>query len=290
MAILLPKFLYPLGMIAQTGSVYLTLVVTIERYVAVCQPLRARYLCTYGRARLYVAVVGLFATLYNIPRFFEIDTVEIFDNRYNETELFFGPTDLRNDPTYVNVYISTLYLVFMYIVPFTSLAAFNLLIYREVKRANKERARLTRLQQKEIGLATMLMVVVFVFFVCNLLALVSNVLEVIGINLAWLNNVSNLLVTFNSSVNFIIYCIFGEKFKRIFFRLFCPSLIALKVGVTRGTDVDIGLRFQVSKKRQPFSPLTFKKRFEFHCTFPRRLEATGWPEARPTVSSATPAA
>ena len=36
-----------------------------------------------------------------------------------------------------------------------------------------------------------------------------------------LTPVSNLLVTLNSSVNFIIYCIFGEKFKRLFCHLFC---------------------------------------------------------------------
>ena len=36
-----------------------------------------------------------------------------------------------------------------------------------------------------------------------------------------LTPVSNLLVTLNSSVNFIIYCIFGEKFKRLFCQLFC---------------------------------------------------------------------
>ena len=38
-----------------------------------------------------------------------------------------------------------------------------------------------------------------------------------------LNNTSNLLVTFNSSVNLIIYCIFGHKFKKIFFKVFCPA-------------------------------------------------------------------
>ena len=63
-----------------------------------------------------------------------------------------------------------------------------------MRRANSERARLTRLQKKEIGLATMLMVVVFVFFVCNLLALVVNILEVMNINIVALNNMSNLLV------------------------------------------------------------------------------------------------
>ena len=36
-----------------------------------------------------------------------------------------------------------------------------------------------------------------------------------------LTQVSNLLVTLNSSVNFIIYCIYGDKFKRLFCSLFC---------------------------------------------------------------------
>jgi hypothetical protein len=35
--------IYPVGMISQTGSVYLTLCVSVERYVAVCLPLKARY-------------------------------------------------------------------------------------------------------------------------------------------------------------------------------------------------------------------------------------------------------
>ena len=65
----------------------------------------------------------------------------------------------------------------------------------QVRRANSERARLTRLQKKEIGLATMLMVVVFVFFVCNVLALVVYILEVMNINIEALNNMSNLLVS-----------------------------------------------------------------------------------------------
>ena len=36
-----------------------------------------------------------------------------------------------------------------------------------------------------------------------------------------LTQTNNLLVTINSSVNFIIYCIFGNKFKRIFLSLLC---------------------------------------------------------------------
>ncbi len=44
----------------------------------------------------------------------------------------------------------------------------------------------------------MLMVVVFVFFICNVLALIVNILEVMKIQIVALNNISNLLV---SSIN-----------------------------------------------------------------------------------------
>lgn len=93
----------------------------------------------------------------------------------------------------------------------------------QVRMANRERQRLSRLQKKEIGLATMLLCVVVVFLLCNVWALISNVAESFyGITVDKLVKVSNLLVTINSSVNFVIYVIFGEKFKRLFFKLFFP--------------------------------------------------------------------
>ena len=44
---LITPYIYPIGLAAQTASVYLTMVVTVERYIAVCWALKARYLCTY---------------------------------------------------------------------------------------------------------------------------------------------------------------------------------------------------------------------------------------------------
>ena len=81
-------WVYPVGMIAQTGSVYLTICVTIERYVAVCLPLKARYLCTFGRAKIYVAGVGFGAVLYNLPRIWEGNQNEIFMNKQCFCQLY----------------------------------------------------------------------------------------------------------------------------------------------------------------------------------------------------------
>ena len=113
-------------------------------------------------------------------------------------------------------------------------------IYLQVRLANKELQRLSRLQRKELSLAVMLLFVVIVFFVCNILALIVNVLEMMGITIFMLTMLSNLLVTVNSSVNFIIYCIFGQKFRRLFLQLFCFGALKSYVGL-EGSLADSGI-------------------------------------------------
>ncbi|UYV71590.1 GPRNNA1 [Cordylochernes scorpioides] len=212
----LVPLVYPLGLIAQTGSVWTTVGVTLERYVAVCHPLRARSLCTQRRARVALLTVAAFSLVYNAPRFFEVYCTEIpSENGDNQTVLVALPTPFRRDPHYVQVYYIWLYLLVMYFVPFALLFALNALIWRTVQSATRSRNRLTCSQRHEIGLALMLFCVVVIFFVCNLLGMVANILEHFQVYWKELVDVSNLLVSINSSVNFIIYCLFGKKFRRI---------------------------------------------------------------------------
>ncbi|KAJ0180824.1 hypothetical protein K1T71_002909 [Dendrolimus kikuchii] len=220
----LTPYAYPIANAAQTMSVYLTLIVTVERWVAVCHPFRAKALCTSSRARWYVLGTAAFALAYNAPKFFEAEVVARRDAAGALVYCVTANLDFRTD-SYIVVYIHSLYMIVMYIVPFTALAALNARIVLQVRRAQAERARLSRVQRRELGLATMLLVVVLVFFLCNLLPLVTNSFEVfLGDQFEKLDplvKTSNLLVTINSSVNFIIYVIFGEKFKRIFLKMFC---------------------------------------------------------------------
>ncbi|XP_063545824.1 FMRFamide receptor-like [Cydia strobilella] len=226
---------YPLALVAQTMSVYLTLVVTAERWVAVCRPLRARALCTPRRARFAVVGVAIFAFAYNAPKFLEVEVVRIpalGEGADNEEDAIYcvAAAEFRSE-LYVAVYVHWLYLLVMYAVPFTALAVLNAAIVRQVRRAQAERARLSRSQRRELSLATMLLVVVLVFFLCNLLPLVTNSFEVfLGSELERLDalvKTSNLLVTINSSANFLIYVLFGDKFKRVFLATFCRPALAL---------------------------------------------------------------
>lgn len=103
-------------------------------------------------------------------------------------------------------------------------------IYFQVRKANRERQQLSKLQRREMGLATMLLCVVVVFLLCNVLPLVNNILESFyDTSVDQLVAISNFLVVVNSSVNFVIYCTCGERFRRLLIRL-CRDFIWCRLG------------------------------------------------------------
>ncbi|XP_076329930.1 FMRFamide receptor-like [Tachypleus tridentatus] len=244
--------IYPLALIAQTGSVWMTVVVTIERYVAVCHPFHARSLFTYKRSRVYNILVTLAATCYNIPRFWEIQRIEVWDSVTNSTVYDIQPSEFRKNKVYFEIYYIWMYLLMMYFLPFLTLAVLNTFIWRSVKQANRNRKKLTLRQQKEIRLATMLLCVVVIFLICNVTALVVNILEYFDVSWGSLALFSNLLVTLNSSVNFIIYYIFGHNFKQTLFLLFCKEKIHRTQTSTSGTNRSVWIRFQSTRCHQSY--------------------------------------
>lgn len=127
------QLVYPMAMMVQTASVYLTLTVSLERFVAVCHPLRARSLCTYGRARVYVIGIMIFSILYNLPRLFEGTVISEFYEKENITVYCVRPTELRKNSLFIEVYVQWCYLVFLYLIPFGCLAVLNAAIYRQVR-------------------------------------------------------------------------------------------------------------------------------------------------------------
>lgn len=59
----------------QTASVWIFMLITVERFLAVCLPLRVAHYCTVERSRLALVLVYLAAFAYNIVRFWEYTTV-----------------------------------------------------------------------------------------------------------------------------------------------------------------------------------------------------------------------
>jgi hypothetical protein len=88
----------------------------------------------------------------------------------------------------------------------------------QIKMARRERESLSASQLSENSVAVMLLVVVLVFLACNVLPIVNLVTRIVtGFpEIYGLDSVRNFLWIFNSSVNFLIYYAYSEKFREMF--------------------------------------------------------------------------
>ncbi|XP_053211183.1 uncharacterized protein LOC128394837 [Panonychus citri] len=213
---------YPMALIAQTGSIWTTCLITAERYFAVCHPFRIRTFSNRNRAIWAVIFLSVGAFLYNIPRFLEI---EVFTTPEGSQSV--RKTALRQNRLYYWLYYICLNLALLYIIPLSLLTALNTEIYKAIRRASRNRATLTNQEETELNIASMLVLLVSIFIACNAPAFVVNCMEFFnapGYELAVI--FSNLLVCLNSSINFVIYCIFGKKFRKKLGQVFHCSKMA----------------------------------------------------------------
>jgi 7 transmembrane receptor (rhodopsin family) len=209
---------FPLAIIAQTTSIYMTLFVSLERYIAVCYPLKARSLCTKKHAKMCIIIIAIFSLVYNAIKFFEIQLVEGEDPDYG-TFYCARANSLRRNPVYINVYIHWMYLIVINVIPLSAITYFNLQIFIRVKKVNKMRYQLTQREMQDIKLTSMLFCVVVVFLICNAPAVLINIYESLLTKLMIddrLVKISNFLITLSSSVNFIIYVVLVKKFRLVF--------------------------------------------------------------------------
>lgn len=247
--------LYQLQNIALTCSIYATVVLAVERYIAVSRPVEYHIMVNtsgsspWRRVLAYMVPIILFGILFNLPKYFELKAILPERNNSdgsNGTNLVqFLPTELRLNEDYAFYYVHLTRFFITGILPFTSLLFLNYGIYRAMKQrrtntslANSNRNNNTTAtnnhESEENRQALVLFFIVLLFLVCNVPRIVLNFYEMLTIN-AFRENVDNicfqlpewvmittslslLLMTINSSINFLIYCFLNPTFRTEFVR------------------------------------------------------------------------
>ena len=229
----LAKYVYPLALVFQMGSIYCTVLVTVNRYVTVCMPHRARW-CSLRMSRIHVIIVCCFCFLFNIPRFLQFDATRHYDVTTNRTFVVTTPTDLARNQLFQILYSNLAYCLVMFLVPLGTLCALNFKLVAAFKRtqplqnhSTKKRSRRASRSDNELTLT--LIVIVLVFVVCQTPALVTQLLVVLlpahlqgcPQPLFFYERISDLLVVTNSAVNFIVYCFCSRRYRRILLLSVC---------------------------------------------------------------------
>uniref|UniRef100_A0AC34R2Y0 G-protein coupled receptors family 1 profile domain-containing protein n=1 Tax=Panagrolaimus sp. JU765 TaxID=591449 RepID=A0AC34R2Y0_9BILA len=135
--------LYPFALTAHTGSVYLTILVSVHRYLGVCHPFLIRRISSKAMVKSAIFSAVVFSVIFNLPRFFEITVIDCFSEIFNKNLAMVIPTELFNEQIYTILYRNAFYTVVMFFFPFATLTWVNYKIISTLKASNQIRRRMT---------------------------------------------------------------------------------------------------------------------------------------------------
>lgn len=237
------RLFYPVLMAANYASIWTITVICIQRYFVICHPLLSRYKfrCLH-RAKTTILLIVVFSMGLNSIRYGEHVLVTVRNNDLNITEMSLDATSLRKSSLYVLVNDGLIYSLGVYIVPFWMLSILTLQIVRNIETlgrnrrdmspilSDRNRSRRRSSSSSDIGQekrGTMMVVaIVIMFFLCHTLSAVTRWWELLIARdslaiedpkehqVFWfLQELSNLLVNFNSATNPLIYFVFTRRFR-----------------------------------------------------------------------------
>lgn len=238
----------------QLYAIYLTVAVTIDRWIYVTWPLKADTICTMKNTFRAVVLIFTFCFIYNLPRWFEIESFAQI-SASNRTFYQARTTQFGRNYIFNQIMRKYGYIVFVYGLPFGILLFVNIGIVKKMIEAKKRKNNLLGLYdhskllikngikvQQEIKskklnkkspmlrssiastfkvdrkITLMVMAVVLAFFICQFPYLVLNILATAHSDKKWFHIAKpfcDLLAALNCCINFVIYCFFGQNFRDI---------------------------------------------------------------------------
>ena len=214
-------YIWPLVYITQMWTVWITVLIALNRFIAICRPFQAQLLCTLSRVRLQVALTAIATIVYNIPRFLEHRIVHITDAMTNVTQIAANETLMKQNLHYNIIYENLLYCLFVFLGPLIVLIYLNISLARElyaIRQRLLQRSLPRGSDSEEHNLTLVMMVIVLVFIICQTPAFGNQLLYywvdyTCGQPYFYYFHISNLLVQANSCFNFVVYCAFRKQFR-----------------------------------------------------------------------------
>ena len=120
-------YTFSIWSLTHTSCLYLVVLVSLERYMMLCQCEKAKHFCTPTKIKLYIIGISVFSLGFNFPYFF---ATKWSTSASNETS--FLRTDFSCRWTYQVVYATSLTLIVRQVVPLIFILTTNYHLFFKV--------------------------------------------------------------------------------------------------------------------------------------------------------------
>ncbi|KAF1749990.1 hypothetical protein GCK72_016535 [Caenorhabditis remanei] len=132
-------FAYPVGLSTQTCGVYLTVLVSVHRYLGVCHPFRAKRWVSGKPVKWAIIGSIIFSIVLNLHTWLELDIRTCYDINFNSPLRAIFLTPLRMNSMYTLITKCIMYTLTMFIIPFITLIIVNCRIVVALKESTRMR-------------------------------------------------------------------------------------------------------------------------------------------------------
>ena len=225
-------YMFPSALLAKTATVWVIVLIAVNRYIIVCLPLRAPQWCTITKVKIQLAIVLIAAVVYAIPKFAEYRIVHytmFTTSNGTSHRTSVGLSRFGEHSSFYRVYDSVFLLTFLLVLPILILTVLTIRLIKAMKAHRRMQFETQSRSQPDDGNVTFaLVIVVIVFIPCQVPTFVYFVLRdaflldyTCGTVGFYMGCIANILVVFNSAINFVIYTITNRRFRDVLLNTVC---------------------------------------------------------------------
>ncbi|KAL7648890.1 UNVERIFIED_CONTAM: hypothetical protein RMT77_000824 [Armadillidium vulgare] len=218
------------GQVFHTISISLTVALAVWRYIAIGYPQHNYLWCSMSRSKIAILACIAFSLFFNIPNYINLNIKTVENENVTLHLVHFTYQEALNTVNFIT------YSVVLKLFPCAALTWLSFALIRELLRAATRRAALTKKKaesEKQADRVTkMLLAILILFLISEVPQGILGLLYILpnsGFTSCYekLGEIMDMLVLFNSAVNFLLYCSMSQQFRDTFKELIEPCTIAV---------------------------------------------------------------
>lgn len=233
--------MFYLNLVFSRVGTLLTILITLNRFIAVVFPLKAKAWSTRRRMLWTIAGIYVSCALLILPTSLYYEVAEVYDSNLNATKPYLARSSLytANHDFMLAYSRSFLTITFRYI-PAVVLLVLNIVIVVTIKRTSELRLKMSEVAPTKSTsgddpqrITRMLLVISFMFLIALLPGCAILLGSSMDVHFQFMNTYHNLFMMLsgiallfevvNSSVNFVVYMALSKSFSATYRKLFCRS-------------------------------------------------------------------